>query len=287
MRRFAGWWWQWMSQFRFLHEDWTIWFSQFFAAQEVYRKSSFNNGWKRQFLIETTLLHESMCLKTIFVCLRGNFRWEDNCGDSRPLFAYKVKTMAVIEMPDYKTLPRLPSGSTISLWNDRTKVYNVPDNELNQRIVIPKNGCGIVWGILFFSRDFFFFLVGGGFGAVQAPFWENPGVKRRFVGVVLGLPRLRSGETSGEIRFHPGLDTKKLLQTSRSFLFSVCIYLCWSEYVCVFVIEYVVCVFFLLLFWFFIQCTSFLVFAIYLFNVSIYFLDSSFKNKKDFKQNIK
>ena len=39
------------------------------------------------------------------------------------------------------------------------------------------NGCGIVLGILFF------FLVGGGFGAVQAPFWENPGVKGRFVRV--------------------------------------------------------------------------------------------------------
>ena len=34
------------------------------------------------------------------------------------------------------------------------------------------NGCGIVLGILFFFRDFFF-LVGGGFRAVQAPFWGN------------------------------------------------------------------------------------------------------------------
>ena len=109
---------------------------------------------------------------------------------------------------------------------------------------------------------------GGGFRAAQAPFWGNQWwnqVSSRF-----GHEKTASKSKS-----------------SRSFLFSVCIYLCWSEYVCVFVIEYVVCVFFLLLFWFFIQCTSFLVFAIYLFNVSIYFLDSSFKNKKDFKQNIK
>ena len=44
-------------------------------------------------------------------------------------------------------------------------------------------GCGIVLGILFFFFVFFFFWVGGGFGAVQAPFWENPGVKGRFVRV--------------------------------------------------------------------------------------------------------
>ena len=47
-----------------------------------------------------------------------------------------------------------------------------------------EKGCGIVLGILFFFfGDFFFFWVGGGFGAVQAPFWENPGVKGRFVRV--------------------------------------------------------------------------------------------------------
>ena len=51
-------------------------------------------------------------------------------------------------------------------------------------MVLFYKGCGIVLGILFFFfRDFFFFLVGGGFGAVQAPFWENPGVKGRFVRV--------------------------------------------------------------------------------------------------------
>ena len=41
-------------------------------------------------------------------------------------------------------------------------------------------GCGIVLGILFFWGGDFFFLVGGGFRAVQAPFWGNPGVKCRF-----------------------------------------------------------------------------------------------------------
>ena len=126
----------------------------------------------------------------------------------------------------------------------------------------------------FFFRDvFFFFLVGGGFGAVQAPFWENPGVKGRFVrvlghlGVVLELSRLRSGETSGEMQVPSRFGHKKLLQKANCPV-HFC-FLCVFFYVdvCVFVIEYVVCVFFLLLFWFFIQCTSFLVFAIYLFNV--------------------
>ena len=73
----------------------------------------------------------------------------------------------------------------------------------------------------FFPRDFFFFLVGGGFGAVQAPFWENAGVKCR---LVLRLSRLRSGETSGEIRFGQEKTASKS-KSSRSFLFSVCIYL--------------------------------------------------------------
>ena len=134
-------------------------------------------------------------------------------------------------------------------------------------------GCGIVLGILFFFGCFFF-LVGGGFGAVQAPFWENPGVKGRFVRVFRTFGgRFRAVQApfwgnqwwnAGSIQVWTQKTASKS-KLSRSFLFSVCIYLCWC--VCVFVIEYVVCVFFLLLFWFFIQCTSFLVFAIYLFNV--------------------
>ena len=138
----------------------------------------------------------------------------------------------------------------------------------------PGKGCGIDLGILFFFSDFFFFWLGvvlglsrllfgktqgwkagscgffrtfgGGFRAVQAPFWGN------------------QWWNAGSIQVWTQKTASKS-KLSGSFLFSVCIYLCWC--VCVFVIEYVVCVFFLLLFWFFIQCTSFLVFAIYLFNV--------------------
>ena len=50
------------------------------------------------------------------------------------------------------------------------------------KVVWISKGCGIVLGFFFFF-GIFFFLVGGGFGAVQAPFWENPGVKGRFVRV--------------------------------------------------------------------------------------------------------
>ena len=92
----------------------------------------------------------------------------------------------------------------------------------------------------------FFRTFGGGFRAVQAAFWGN------------------QWWNAGSIQVWTQKTASKS-KLSCSFLFSVCIYLCWC--VCVFVIEYVVCVFFLLLFWFFIQCTSFLVFAIYLSNV--------------------
>ena len=145
-----------------------------------------------------------------------------------------------------------------------------------------ENGCGIVLGILFFFffRDFFFFFGWGWFWGCPGSFLGKRRGERQVcagfsghLGVVLGLSRLRSGETSGEMQVPSRFGHKKHQKTasksklSRSFLFSVCIYLCWCVCVCVFVIEYVVCVFFLLLFWFFIQCTSFLVFAIYLFNV--------------------
>ena len=80
-------------------------------------------------------------------------------------------------------------------------------------------GAELFWEFFFFFFGiFFFFLVGGGFGAVQAPFWENPGVKGRFVrvlghlGVVLELSRLRSGETSGEMQVPSRFGHKKLLQ---------------------------------------------------------------------------
>ena len=40
-------------------------------------------------------------------------------------------------------------------------------------------GADLFWEFFLFFFGIFF-LVGGGFGAVQAPFWENPGVKCRF-----------------------------------------------------------------------------------------------------------
>ena len=71
------------------------------------------------------------------------------------------------------------------------------------------------------------------------------------LGLVLGLSRLRSGETSGEMqvssRFgHAKTASKSKL--SRSFLFSVYLSMLMCVCVYVFVIEYVVCGFFLLLF---------------------------------------
>ena len=75
------------------------------------------------------------------------------------------------------------------------------------------NGCGIVLGF-FFPFSFCFF-------------WLE---------VVLGLSRLRSGETSGEMQVACGLDTKtcckKQMFPSISFL---CVYLCMVTCACVFV----------------------------------------------------
>jgi len=66
--------------------------------------------------------------------------------------------MAAVEVPDYNALQLLPSGSTISLWNNRTQVYNVPDNELNQRIVLPDN-CQQSWASLFDNDKMYWFTV--------------------------------------------------------------------------------------------------------------------------------
>ena len=49
------------------------------------------------------------------------------------------------------------------------------------------------------------------------------------LGVVIGLSRLRSGETSGEMQVSSRFGHEKTAsksKLSRSFLFSVCIYLC-------------------------------------------------------------
>ena len=74
---------------------------------------------------------------------------------------------------------RLPTSTTYAPCKDQ-----ISCRKYRRCYEYKYKGCGIVLGILFFFfRDFFFFLVGGGFGAVQAPFWENPGVKGRFVRV--------------------------------------------------------------------------------------------------------
>ena len=74
----------------------------------------------------------------------------------------------------------------------------------------------------------------------------------RHLGVVLGLCRLRSGETSGGMQVPSRFGHKKLLQKANCpvhFCFlCVFIYVDVCVCVCVFVIEYVVCVFLLLLF---------------------------------------
>ena len=68
--------------------------------------------------------------------------------------------------------------------------------------------------------------------------------------MVLGLSRLRSGETSGEMQAPSRFGHKKLLQKANCpvhFCF-LCVFIYVDVCVCVFVIGYVVCVFFLLLF---------------------------------------
>ena len=94
----------------------------------------------------------------------------------------------------------------------------------------------------------FFVLVGGGFRAVQAPFWESPVVKCRF----------RAGWTRKTAVIFPFIS-----------VFCVCVCVFMYVYVCECVCDRVcsICLVFLLLLCLFIQCTSFLVFAIYLFNV--------------------
>ena len=138
-----------------------------------------------------------------------------------------------------------------------------------------EKGAQLFWEFFFFS-GFFFFFGWGWFWGCPGSFLGKPRGERQVragfsghLGVVLGLSRLRSGETSGEMQVPSRFGHKKLLQKANCpvhFCF-LCVFIYVDVCVCVFVIEYVVCVFFLLLFWFFMQCTSFLVFAIYLFNV--------------------
>ena len=44
-----------------------------------------------------------------------------------------------MEIPNYQTLKTLPSGSTISLFNDKKKIYNVADGEIQTKILKPQN----------------------------------------------------------------------------------------------------------------------------------------------------
>ena len=97
----------------------------------------------------------------------------------------------------------------------------------------------------FFFRDFFFFFGWGWFWGCPGSFLGKRRGERQVcagfsghLGVVLGLSRLRSGETSGEMQVPSRFGHKKHQKTasksklSRSFLFSVCIYLCWCVCVC-------------------------------------------------------
>ena len=79
-------------------------------------------------------------------------------------------------------------------------------------------GCGIVLGILFFF-SFFFFFGWGWFWGCSGSFLGKPRGERQVragfsghLGVVLGLSRLRSGETSGEMQVPSRFGHKKLLQ---------------------------------------------------------------------------
>ena len=112
------------------------------------------------------------------------------------------------------------------------------------------------FGNSFFFSGFFFF-GWGWFWGCPGSFLGKPRGERQVragfsghLGVVLGLSRLRSGETSGEMQVPSRFGHKKLLQKANCpvhFCF-LCVFIYVDVCVCVFVIEYVVCVFFLLLF---------------------------------------
>ena len=79
------------------------------------------------------------------------------------------------------------------------------------------------------------------------------------LGVVLGLSRLRSGETSGEMQVSRVGHEKLRQKTNFPVHFCVCVFMYVYVYVCVCFCDRVcsICLFFLLLFCFFIQCTYF------------------------------
>ena len=135
IRRFTGWWVTILSQCRFLHGVWTIWFSQFL----LYKKWVFNNGWKRQVWMKQFLLHGQVFEYNLFVLPPQQFPRRKTIVVTILFLRQEEITMANIEVPDYQSLACLPSGSTISLWNNRSKVYNVNEDELNRRILLPTN----------------------------------------------------------------------------------------------------------------------------------------------------
>ena len=90
-----------------------------------------------------------------------------------------------------------------------------------------KDGVRNCFGNSFFFRFFFF-------GGVRGERQVRAGFSGH-LGVVLGLSRLRSGETSGEMQVPSRFGHKKLLQKANCpvhFCF-LCIYLCWCVCVCV------------------------------------------------------
>lgn len=64
-----------------------------------------------------------------------------------------------MEIPNYKTLAKLPSGSTISLFNDTKKIYNVAENEIQTKILMPQN-TNLTWDNLIENdRTYWFTMV--------------------------------------------------------------------------------------------------------------------------------
>ena len=126
----------------------------------------------------------------------------------------------------------------------------------------------IFFGIFFFGLEMVLGLSRLLFGEPRGEMQVSCGFSGH-LGVLLGLSSLRSGETSGEMQVSCGFDRKNCRKKhfSRSFLFSVCV--CTYVFLCVYVCNRVcsISLFFLLLFCFLIQCTSFLVFAIIMYYI--------------------
>lgn len=64
----------------------------------------------------------------------------------------------LMEVPNYKTLATLPSGSTISLFNDK-KIYNMAENEIQTKILMPQN-TDLSWDNLIENDRTYWFTMG-------------------------------------------------------------------------------------------------------------------------------